>query len=65
MAKFDLDQVNRVIWDTWFQAQALIKNYHGTRYNVALRNNHELIRIFVFVLYYFVRLLKEIYYKYS
>ena len=25
MAKFDLDQVNRVIWDTWFQAQALIK----------------------------------------
>ena len=28
MAKFvtlDLDQVNRVIWDAWFQAQALIK----------------------------------------
>ena len=28
MAKFvtlDLDQVNRVIWDTWFQAQALTK----------------------------------------
>ena len=28
MAKFvtlDIDQVNRVIWDTWFQAQALIK----------------------------------------
>ena len=28
MAKFvtlDLDQVNRVIWDTWFQSQALIK----------------------------------------
>ena len=28
MAKFvtlDLDQVNRVLWDTWFQAQALIK----------------------------------------